>query len=210
MKKNSIYLQKRDILYLKSVFSTDFVDEEELKKYSLNDFVLIEGADNIKLISSRDEILEFKDFLSMTKNQISQRLDDAEQLLYIVSKKRKSATDILKYNYIYSSAVSEFLEKERNSLSFNVPLTLDMLNSYLFYNANEDYYAGSTTFPHTYEVGRIDGKNLDVYDPKLQKFVAISIAKANNLEKNSKDDTCLTRTESADEKKLYYTINRKK
>ena len=86
LKENAVYLQKKDVIYLKHILSVSLVDDNKLKDYDLNDFILVEGEENVKLITSRDEILEFKDFLSMTKDQAEQRMDDAEQLLYIVKK----------------------------------------------------------------------------------------------------------------------------
>ena len=121
LKENAVYLQKKDVIYLKQILSVSFVDDNKLKDYDLNDFILVEGEENVKLITSRDEILEFKDFLSMTKRQAEQRMDDAEQLLYIVKKKKAHINEVLRYRYMYNSAVDEFLEKERGTLSFSVP-----------------------------------------------------------------------------------------
>lgn len=211
LKENAVYLQKKDIVYLNYTLSVSFVDDNKLKDYDLNDFILVEGEENVKLIASRDEILEFKDFLSMTRAQAEQRMDDAEQLLYIVKKKKAPMNEILRYRYMYKSAIDEFLEKGRGSLSFDVPLTLDMLNSYLFYETNDTYYTASTTMPSTYEVGRIDGKIVDTYDTVLKDFVRNSMITASDIEsKNQNDELYLTKIKSADKKKLYYTINRKK
>lgn len=211
LKKDSIYLQKKDIVYLEKVFNTNFVNQEEVKDYKNNDFILIEGKEKVDLIKSRDEILEFKEFLSMTKKQLEQRMDDAEQLKYIVEKKKAPESEILRYRYEYRSSLDEFLEKSRGSLSFDVPLTLDMLNSYLFYETNDTYYTASTTVPSTYEVGRIDGKVVDTYDTVLKDFVRSSMTTANDIEnKNTNDNLYLTKIKSVDKKKLYYTINRKK
>lgn len=211
LKNDSIYVQKKDVVYLKNILSVFFVADEELKKYNKNDFILVEGEDNVKLISSRDEILEFKDFLSMTKSQAEQRMDDAEQLLYIVEKKKSPINEILRYRYMYKSAVDEFIEKEKGTLSFDVPLTLDMLNDYLFYENDGTYYAASTTIPSTYEIGRIDGDVVNTRDVKLQKFVEVEMTTASDI---TKDDvtskTYLTKTRDASKKRLYYTINRKK
>lgn len=211
LKENAVYLQKKDIVYLNYTLSVSFVDDNKLKDYDLNDFILVEGEENAKLIASRDEILEFKDFLSMTRAQAEQRMDDAEQLLYIVKKKKAPMNEVLRYRYMYKSAIDEFLEKGRGSLSFDVPLTLDMLNSYLFYETNDTYYTASTTMPSTYEVGRIDGKIVDTYDTVLKDFVRNSMITASDIEsKNQNDELYLTKIKSADKKKLYYTINRKK
>lgn len=209
LKENAVYLQKKDVIYLKHILSVSFVDDNKLKDYDLNDFILVEGEENVKLITSRDEILEFKDFLSMTKRQAEQRMDDAEQLLYIVKKKKLPINEILRYRYMYSSAVDEFLEKEREKLSFSVPLALDMLSNYLFYDNDGTYYAASTTIPSTYEVGRIDGKKVDTNDSTLEKFVNVEMTTARDLE-NSSNDSNITRTRNVSKKKLYYTINRKK
>lgn len=209
LKENAVYLQKKDVIYLKHILSVSFVDDNKLKDYDLNDFILVEGEENVKLITSRDEILEFKDFLSMTKRQAEQRMDDAEQLLYIVKKKKAHINEVLRYRYMYSSAVDEFLEKERGTLSFSVPLALDMLSNYLFYDNDGTYYAASTTIPSTYEVGRIDGKKVDTNDSTLEKFVNVEMTTARDLE-NSSNDSNITRTRNVSKKKLYYTINRKK
>ena len=209
LKENAVYLQKKDVIYLKQILSVSFVDDNKLKDYDLNDFILVEGVENVKLITSRDEILEFKDFLSMTRAQAEQRMDDAEQLLYIVKKKKSPINEILRYRYMYSSAVDEFLEKERGKLSFSVPLALDMLSNYLFYDNDGTYYAASTTIPSTYEVGRIDGKKVDTNDSTLEKFVNVEMTTARDLE-NSSNDSNITRTRNVSKKKLYYTINRKK
>lgn len=209
LKENAVYLQKKDVIYLKHILSVSFVDDNKLKDYDLNDFILVEGEENVKLITSRDEILEFKDFLSMTKRQAEQRMDDAEQLLYIVKKKKAHINEVLRYRYMYNSAVDEFLEKERGTLSFSVPLALDMLSNYLFYDNDGTYYAASTTLPSTYEVGRIDGKKVDTNDSTLEKFVNVEMTTARDLE-NSSNDSNITRTRNVSKKKLYYTINRKK
>lgn len=209
LKENAVYLQKKDVIYLKHILSVSFVDDNKLKYYDLNDFILVEGEENVKLITSRDEILEFKDFLSMTKRQAEQRMDDAEQLLYIVKKKKAHINEVLRYRYMYNSAVDEFLEKERGTLSFSVPLALDMLSNYLFYDNDGTYYAASTTIPSTYEVGRIDGKKVDTNDSTLEKFVNVEMTTARDLE-NSSNDSNITRTRNVSKKKLYYTINRKK
>lgn len=209
LKENAVYLQKKDVIYLKHILSVSFVDDNKLKDYDLNDFILVEGEENVKLITSRDEILEFKDFLSMTKRQAEQRMDDAEQLLYIVKKKKAHINEVLRYRYMYNSAVDEFLEKERGTLSFSVPLALDMLSNYLFYDNDGTYYAASTTIPSTYEVGRIDGKKVDTNDSILEKFVNVEMTTARDLE-NSSNDSNITRTRNVSKKKLYYTINRKK
>lgn len=209
LKENAVYLQKKDVIYLKHILSVSFVDDNKLKDYDLNDFILVEGEENVKLITSRDEILEFKDFLSMTKRQAEQRMDDAEQLLYIVKKKKAHINEVLRYRYMYNSAVDEFLEKERGTLSFSVPLALDMLSNYLFYDNDGTYYAASTTLPSTYEVGRIDGKKVDTNDSTLEKFVNVEMTTAGDLE-NSSNDSNITRTRNVSKKKLYYTINRKK
>ena len=211
LKENSVYLQKKDIEYLSKAFSINLVDDETLSEYKPSDFILIEGKEKVQIISSRDEILEFKDFLSMTKNQAQQRMDDAEQLYYIVRKQKSPVGEILRYRYVYESAVREFVEKEKGTLSFDVPLTLDMLNDYLFYGANKDYYAASTTIPSTYEIGRIDGNVVNTNDSKLKKFVRTEMTAATDLEKDSSiKETYLTKTMDASKKKLYYTINRKK
>ena len=211
LKDNSIYLQKKDVIYLESVFNTSFFNHEDLSEYNDNDFVLIDGKEKVDLIKSRDEILEFKSFLSMTRRELEQRMDDAEQLKYIVEKKKAPESEILRYRYEYKSALDEFLEKGRGSLSFDVPLTLDMLNNYLFYKTNDTYYTASTTMPSTYEVGRIDGKIVDTYDTVLKDFVRNSMITASDIEsKNENDELYLTKIKSADKKKLYYTINRKK
>ena len=211
LKENTIYLQKKDILYLRNILSVPFVKDNKLEESNSNDFVLVEGEENVKLISSRDEILEFKDFLAMTKHQAEQRMDDAEQLLYIVKKKKAPISEVVRYRYGYESAVAEFLEKERGTLSFDVPLSLDMLSDYLFYDNDETYYAASTTMPSTYEIGRIDGDVVNIRDSKLEKFVRTEMTTATDLEKNSlTEETYLTKTRDASRKKLYYTINRKK
>lgn len=206
LKENAVYLQKKDIVYLNYTLSVPFVDDNKLKDYDLNDFILVEGEENVKLITSRDEILEFKDFLSMTKDQAEQRMDDAEQLLYIVKKKKAPINEVLRYRYMYNSAVDEFLEKERGTLSFSVPLALDMLSNYLFYDNDGTYYAASTTIPSTYEVGRIDGKKVDTNDSTLEKFVNVEMTTARDLE-NASNDSNITRTRNVSKKKLYYTIN---
>lgn len=211
LKENAVYLQKKDVIYLKHVLSVSFVDDNKLKDYDLNDFILVEGVENVKLITSRDEILEFKDFLSMTKAQAEQRMDDAEQLLYIVRKKKAPINEVLRYRYMYSSAVDEFLEKERGTLSFSVPLTLDMLSNYLFYDNDGTYYVASTTIPSTYEIGRIDGDIVNTNYSKLKEFVRNEMTTVTDLEKDSSiKETYLTKTRDASKKKLYYTINRKK
>ncbi len=211
LKNDSIYLQKKDIVYLERVFNTDFVSKEKIKDYKDNDFILIENKEKVDLIKSRDEILEFKKFLSMTRRQLEQRMDDAEQLKYIVEKKKAPESEILRYRYEYESALDEFLEKGRGALSFEVPLTLDMLSSYLFYETNDTYYTASTTIPSTYEVGRIDGKVVDTYDIVLKNFVGSSMTTASDIEnKNTNDNLYLTKIKSVDKKKLYYTISRKK
>lgn len=211
LKENSMYLQKKDIVYLDKVFNALFVDKDKMKEHDDNDFILVEGQEKISLIKSRSEILEFKDFLSMTRYQAEERMNDAEQLLYIVKRKKSSASEILRYEYSYKSAITEYLEKERGTLSFDVPLTLDMLNKYLFYNDNGTYYAASTTVPSTYEIGRIDGKVINTRDSKLEKFIDTEMTTAADLEKESlTDKTYLTKTRAVSRKKLYYTINRKK
>lgn len=206
LKENAVYLQKKDVIYLKHILSVSFVDDNKLKDYDLNDFILVEGEENVKLITSRDEILEFKDFLSMTRAQAEQRMDDAEQLLYIVKKKKAPINEVLRYRYMYNSAVDEFLEKERGTLSFSVPLALDMLSNYLFYDNDGTYYAASTTIPSTYEIGRIDGKKVDTNDSTLEKFVNVEMTTARDLE-NASNDSNITRTRNVSKKKLYYTIN---
>lgn len=206
LKENAVYLQKKDIVYLNYTLSVPFVDDNKLKDYDLNDFILVEGEENVKLITSRDEILEFKDFLSMTKDQAEQRMDDAEQLLYIVKKKKAPINEVLRYRYMYNSAADEFLEKERGTLSFSVPLALDMLSNYLFYDNDGTYYAASTTIPSTYEIGRIDGEKVDTNDSTLEKFVNVEMTTAKDLE-NASNDSNITRTRSVSKKKLYYTIN---
>lgn len=206
LKENAVYLQKKDIVYLKHILSVSFVDDNKLKDYDLNDFILVEGEENVKLITSRDEILEFKDFLSMTRAQAEQRMDDAEQLLYIVKKKKAPINEVLRYRYMYNSAADEFLEKERGTLSFSVPLALDMLSNYLFYDNDGTYYAASTTIPSTYEIGRIDGEKVDTNDSTLEKFVNVEMTTAKDLE-NASNDSNITRTRSVSKKKLYYTIN---
>lgn len=211
LKEDSIYLQKKDILYLRNVLSVSLVDDDKLEELNSNDFVLVEGKENVRLISSRNEILEFKDFLSMTKCQAEQTMNDAEQLLYIIKKQKASISEVLRYSYSYESAVDEFLEKERGTLSFDVPLSLDMLNDYLFYDNDGTYYVASTTIPSTYEIGKIDGKVIDTSDSKLKKFVNTEMTTAADLEKDySAEETYLTKTKDVSRKKLYYTINRKK
>lgn len=211
LKEDSIYLQKKDILYLRNVLSVSLVDDDKLEELNSNDFVLIEGKENVRLISSRNEILEFKDFLSMTKRQAEQTMNDAEQLLYIIKKQKASISEVLRYSYSYESAVDEFLEKERGTLSFDVPLSLDMLNDYLFYDNDGTYYVASTTIPSTYEIGKIDGKVIDTSDSKLKKFVNTEMTTAADLEKDySAEEIYLTKTKDVSRKKLYYTINRKK
>ena len=185
LKNDSIYLQKKDILYLEKVFNTSFIPKDEEKDYKDNDFILIENKEKVDLIKSRDEILEFKKFLCMTREELEQRMDDAEQLKYIVEKKKAPESEILRYSYEYKSAIDEFLEKGRGSLSFDVPLTLDMLNSYLFYDTNDTYYTASTTMPSTYEVGRIDGKIVDTYDTVLKDFVRNSMITATDIERKN-------------------------
>ena len=206
LKENAVYLQKKDIVYLNYTLSVSFVDDNKLKDYDLNDFILVEGEENAKLIASRDEILEFKDFLSMTRAQAEQRMDDAEQLLYIVKKKKAPMNEVLRYRYMYNSAVDEFFEKERGTLSFSVPLALDMLSNYLFYDNDGTYYAASTTIPSTYEIGRIDGEKVDTNDSTLEKFVNVEMTTAKDLE-NASNDSNITRTRNSSKKKLYYTIN---
>lgn len=211
LKEDSIYLQKKDILYLRNVLSVSLVDDDKLEELNSNDFVLVEGKENVRLISSRNEILEFKDFLSMTKRQAEQTMNDAEQLLYIIKKQKASISEVLRYSYSYESAVDEFLEKERGTLSFDVPLSLDMLNDYLFYDNDGTYYVASTTIPSTYEIGKIDGKVIDTSDSKLKKFVNTEMTTAADLEKDySAEEIYLTKTKDVSRKKLYYTINRKK
>ncbi len=211
LKEDSIYLQKKDILYLRNVLSVSLVDDDKLEELNSNDFVLVEGKENVRLISSRNEILEFKDFLSMTKRQAEQTMNDAEQLLYIIKKQKASISEVLRYSYSYESAVDEFLEKERGTLSFDVPLSLDMLNDYLFYDNDGTYYVASTTIPSTYEIGKIDGKVIDTSDSKLKKFVNTEMTTATDLEKDySAEEIYLTKTKDVSRKKLYYTINRKK
>ena len=58
LKKDAIYIQKKDVLYLRDMFSLEFVTDELLNEKKINDFILVEGEDNVKIISSRDEILE--------------------------------------------------------------------------------------------------------------------------------------------------------
>ena len=99
LKNDSIYLQKKDILYLEKVFNTSFIPKDEEKDYKDNDFILIENKEKVDLIKSRDEILEFKKFLSMTREELEQRMDDAEQLKYIVEKKKAPESEILRYSY---------------------------------------------------------------------------------------------------------------
>lgn len=211
LKRNSIYLQKRDILYLNELLSTTIIDRESLEEYKPNDFILIEKGDITKLVESRDEILEFKDFLSMTLKEAEQRMDDAEQLLYIVKRKGNNPSEILRYSYAYSSAINEFIEKGRGTLSFAVPLTFDMLNDYLFYDSDGTYYASSTTMPHTYQIGKIDGEVINLRDNNLEKFIRSEMTTARDLDVNSSNDKAyLTKIRSNDQKKLYYTINRKK
>ncbi len=211
LKKDAIYIQKNDVLYLRDMFSLEFVTDELLNEKKINDFILVEGEDNVKIISSRDEILEFKDFLSFSKKEMEQIMDDAEQLLYIISKSKTNSMEIARYCYAYDSAVLEFLEKERGSLSFEVPLSIDMLNNYLFYDSDGTYYASSTTLENTYQIGRIDGEKIDTRDNQLEKFVKVEMMTASDLTKDYiTDKITTTKTKSADCKKLYYTLNRKK
>ncbi len=211
LKSDAIYIQKKDVLYLRDMFSLEFVTDELLNEKKIKDFILVEGEDNVKLISSRDEILEFKDFLSFSKKEIEQRMYDAEQLLYIVSKSKTNSMEIAKYRYAHDSAVLEFLEKERGSLSFEVPLSIDMLNNYLFYDSDGTYYASSTTLKNTYQIGRIDGEKIDTRNNQLEKFVKVEMMTASDLTKDYiTDKITTTKTKSADCKKLYYTLNRKK
>lgn len=211
LKKDAIYIQKNDVLYLRDMFSLEFVTDELLNEKKINDFILVEGEDNVKIISSRDEILEFKDFLSFSKKEMEQIMDDAEQLLYIISKSKTNSMEIARYRYAYDSAVLEFLEKERGSLSFEVPLSIDMLNNYLFYDSDGTYYASSTTLENTYQIGRIDGEKIDTRDNQLEKFVKVEMMTASDLTKDYiTDKITTTKTKSADCKKLYYTLNRKK
>lgn len=211
LKKDAIYIQKNDVLYLRDMFSLEFVTDELLNEKKINDFILVEGEDNVKIISSRDEILEFKDFLSFSKKEMEQIMDDAEQLLYIISKSKTNSMEIARYRYAYDSAVLEFLEKERGSLSFEVPLSIDMLNNYLFYDSDGTYYASSTTLENTYQIGRIDGGKIDTRDDQLEKFVKVEMMTASDLTKDYiTDKITTTKTKSADCKKLYYTLNRKK
>ena len=211
LKKDAIYIQKNDVLYLRDMFSLEFVTDELLNEKKINDFILVEGEDNVKIITSRDEILEFKDFLSFSKKEMEQIMDDAEQLLYIISKSKTNSMEIARYCYAYDSAVLEFLEKERGSLSFEVPLSIDMLNNYLFYDSDGTYYASSTTLENTYQIGRIDGEKIDTRDNQLEKFVKVEMMTASDLTKDYiTDKITTTKTKSADCKKLYYTLNRKK
>ena len=42
LKENAVYLQKKDVIYLKHILSVSFVDDNKLKDYDLNDFILVD------------------------------------------------------------------------------------------------------------------------------------------------------------------------
>lgn len=210
-KNDSIYLQKKDIIYLEKILNKGIVPVEQLKKYNNKDFILVEGKEKVQLINTREEILEFRDFLAMTRKQAEQRMDDAEQFKYITERYSSSSKSILRANYEYESAVDEYLEKGRGILSFDVPLTLDMLNDYLFYRKNDTYYAASTQVESTYQIGRNDGKIINYFDPAFTDFAESMIQTTSEMKKKDENTaTYYAKMKSADKKKLYYTINRKK
>ena len=47
LKKDAIYIQKKDVLYLRDMFSLEFVTDELLNEKKINDFILVEGEDNV-------------------------------------------------------------------------------------------------------------------------------------------------------------------
>ncbi len=206
----SMYLQVRDIKYLKNTFNFNFPDEREILKEDDNNFIFIDDKKLTEKVKEKDEILEVSTFLKMNFKEIEQYLDDAEQVYAISKRIRASYSELQRSKYAYKSAVFALLEKTRNTLSFDLPIAIDMLDENLYYGNNGEYYASSTSLTDTYMIGRTDNNAIDNADYNLPKFINRELA--NILVYNQTElgeNVSLVKTKGNGEKRLYYTIRRK-
>ena len=100
------------------------------------------------------------------------------------------------------------------TLSFPLPLSIDMLKDYLLFSSDGTYYASSTTVPDTFMIGRNDDKMLDYYDRKLVSFAKEKESDMINYVNNHDESLEAEKVEikklrTNDYKRLYYTIRKK-
>ena len=102
----AMYLQVRDVKYLREIFNFNFPNVKEIEKKKDTDFIFIDDETLTSRVKDQDEILEVSDFLKMNFSEFEQYLDDAEQI-YAISKKMKAPySKIQKNKYAYKSAMS--------------------------------------------------------------------------------------------------------
>ncbi len=206
----AMYLQVRDVKYLRDIFNFNFPDEEVIEGKKDNDFIFIDDEMLTSKVKERYEILEVSDFLKMSFTDVEQYLDDAEQI-YAISKKRKTPYSKLQKNkYAYESATMALIEKMRDTLTFDLPVAIDMLDEDLYYKSNGKYYTSSTPFSDTYMAGRVDGEKLNKGDYEFLSFVNMELANILGYNNNDLEDgVSVIKSKENGEKKLYYTIRKK-
>ncbi len=206
----AMYLQVRDVKYLREIFNFNFPNVKEIEKKKDTDFIFIDDETLTSRVKDHDEILEVSDFLKMNFSEFEQYLDDAEQI-YAISKKMKAPySKIQKNKYAYKSAMLSWVENSKNTLSFDLPMTINMLDEDLYYKSNGEYYVASTPLPDTYMMGRIDNEKLDNGDGEFSQFVNKELADI--LGYNYDDlgeNVTIKKTKENGEKRLYYTIRKK-
>lgn len=212
LEEKSIYLQGRDVKYLKDNYKMQFSQESACQNDDA--FILINDEKLVKAIKEKGEILELKTFLEMSRKEAFRFLEDSEQE-YEINRRRKIKEETLKkYKYIYDSAVIAYSEKMNGTLSFSLPLSIDRLKDYLLFSSDGTYYASSTTVPGTFMIGRNDDKMLDYYDRKLVSFAKEKESDMINYVNNHDESLEAGKVEikklrTNDYKRLYYTIRKK-
>lgn len=212
LEEKSIYLQGRDVKYLKDNYKMQFPQESACQNDDA--FILINDEKLVKAIKEKGEILELKTFLEMSRKEAFRFLEDSEQE-YEINRRRKIKEETLKkYKYIYGSAIIAYSEKMNGTLSFPLPLSIDMLKDYLLFSSDGTYYASSTTVPDTFMIGRNDDKMLDYYDRKLVSFAKEKESDMINYVNNHDESLEAEKVEikklrTNDYKRLYYTIRKK-
>lgn len=210
LEEKSIYLQGRDIKYLQDNYKMQF--SQELACQNDDDFILISDEKLVEKIKEKGEILELKTFLEMSKKEAFQFLEDSEQEYEINRRRRIKEETLKKYKYIYGSAIIAYTEKMNGTLSFPLPLSMDMLKDY--FSSDDTYYASSTTVPGTFMIGRNDDEMLDCYDRKLTSFAkereSDMIDYVNSHVESLEDEKVeIKKLRTNDCKRLYYTIRKK-
>ena len=74
----AMYLQVRDVKYLREIFNFNFPNVKEIEKKKDTDFIFIDDETLTSRVKDQDEILEVSDFLKMNFSEFEQYLDDAE------------------------------------------------------------------------------------------------------------------------------------